>query len=170
MNTDYEKTINIRRVVTEDAPTVHNLVNSCPPLDKNSRYLYLLVCTHFNEYSMVAEHADDIVGFISAYRHPHLADTIFIWQVAVSPDYRKYGIASRMLNEIVKYSVSDGLSYLETTVTPSNTASFNMFKKLADNFNAGLSQIDYFSRTLLGKGHEKEMLIRIGPIIKTGGN
>jgi len=169
MNTDSEKAIAIHKIIKEDGPAVHRLVNSCPPLDRNSRYLYLLVCSHFDRYSVTAKKGNSLIGFISAYKHPEKEDTIFIWQVAVASEYRKYGVGSRMLHDIVSRAVSDGIFYLETTVTPSNAASFGMFKKLADAYDAGFHQSIYFPRVLLGDDHEDEVLLRIGPIIKTGG-
>ena len=168
MKIEEKSFIRISTTKRDDGPSVHNLVNLCPPLDRNSRYLYLLVCTHFDRYSMTAKGGDDLMGFVSAYRHPAYDNTIFIWQVAVAPAYRKHGIASRILYEVILRAIQDGLTYLETTVTPSNTASFNMFKKIADTFNAGLQQSICFSSELLGDNHEEEMLLRIGPLKQQG--
>ena len=36
-----------------DAKAIHALVGSCPPLDLNSTYAYLLLCAHFAETCVI---------------------------------------------------------------------------------------------------------------------
>ncbi len=74
-----------------DGPAVHTLARRCEPLDLNSPYSYLLLCTDFAATCVVAERDGDLVGFVSGYLKPADPRGLFIWQVAVSPAARGLG-------------------------------------------------------------------------------
>lgn len=84
--------IKIRQPTHLDGVSINRLVEQCPPLDKNSLYCNLLVCTHFSNTSAVAEVDGKLVGFVSGYFIPNEEKTLFIWQVAVDSviDYFYY--------------------------------------------------------------------------------
>ena len=156
--------ISIHQAATGDGAAIHALVKACPPLDLNSRYCYLLLCQQFSRYCLMAKGEGKLAGFVSAYRHPEKGDTLFVWQIAVGKDFRGRGVAGAMLQELVRRATDDGLTYIETTVTPSNEASMALFEGLAETHKAQCQKSEYFSTELLGEGHEKEMLLRIGPL------
>jgi len=159
---------NVDNAGVEDGPDIHNLVGLCPSLDQNSRYFYLLLCSHFNRYTLAAKKGKELIGFVSAYHHPKLVNTLFIWQIAVAPRYREIGIANEMVKRLIQLATRDGLSYIEATVTPSNLASLNMFKKIVNIYKTGFQQSVCFPTSLFADGHEREMLLRIGPINNKG--
>lgn len=167
MLNESDTSIKISTAKTEDAPAIHRLVEACGSLDQNSRYLYLLLCTHFSQYTLTAKASDGtLAGFASSYPHPKQKNTLFIWQVGVSPDFRKHGIGSRLIQTLISNNSESDIAYIEATVTPSNQASFNMFKKIAKSLEAEITTEVYFPKELLPPGHEEEWLIRIGPIKK----
>lgn len=148
----------------EDAPGIWNLVCSCKPLDLNSRYAYLLLCHHFADTCVVAEGDSRLLGFLSAYRPPPTPDVIFVWQVAVHADARGQGLGKRMLEELLRRSACEGVSGLETTVTPSNTASLALFRSLAKRLDTTISKAGLFPEEVFGAdAHEEEILYRVGP-------
>jgi L-2,4-diaminobutyric acid acetyltransferase len=148
----------------EDGADVHHLVAHCPPLDPNSLYCNLLQCTHFRDTSVAALQNGQMMGFISGYRVPDRDDTLFIWQVAVDDRTRGQGLASRMLLEILHRPQCQKISYLETTITPDNSASWALFRRLSEHLEASLEQTPLFKREQHFRGqHETEMLVRIGP-------
>ncbi|MBN1365787.1 MAG: diaminobutyrate acetyltransferase [Syntrophaceae bacterium] len=148
----------------KDARSVMKLIEDSPPLDVNSLYCYLLICTHFAQTSVLAEQCNETCGFISAYLHPERKDTIFVWQVVVKKNLREQGVASKMLNSILHRAYRVPLHYLETTVNPSNKSSNALFSTLAKSLNAHLVKSLLFSEDDFGgEKHEKEMLYRIGP-------
>lgn len=143
---------------------IHRLVDACRPLDLNSTYAYLLLCEHFAETCVHAEHSGRTVGFISAYRVPQRADVIFVWQVAVAEDMRGQGLARAMLRELLSRPALRGCCCLETTVSPSNEPSRRVFHGLARELRAPVTERVLFSeRDFGGEHHERETLIRIGP-------
>lgn len=144
--------------------SIHRLVTECKPLDVNSRYAYLILCEHFFDTCVIAESASALVGFVSAYHPPRHTDTIFVWQVAVSPNMRGRNVAGRMLRELLARSSARACRYLETTVSPSNTASRRLFLGLARELAAPVQETLLFGEREFGEErHEREMLIRIGP-------
>lgn len=148
----------------EDGADVHHLVAHCPPLDPNSLYCNLLQCTHFRDTSVAAFQDGRMIGFISGYRIPERNDTLFIWQVAVDDRARGQGLASRMLLEILRRPQCRQISYLETTITPDNGASWALFRRLAEHLDTFIEQTPLFKREQHFRGqHETEMLARIGP-------
>ena len=147
-----------------DGATIYELVRRSPPLDLNSRYCYLLVCDHFSETCVVAEHRSQVVGFISAYPHPKNQDTLFVWQVVVEEPMRGRGLAGAMLDHLLSRENSKA-SHMETTVTPSNRASLRFFESFADVRGAECLRLPYMVEDLFGDDvHEEEVLLRIGPL------
>jgi len=136
----------LRAPTLEDGPRIHELIAQCPPLDTNSRYCNLLQCHHFADTSIVATTAQTLMGAITGYCLPSAADTLFVWQVAVHPDYRGQGLAHAMLSHLLDRVRSRGVVQLETTITLSNTGSWSLFKGLARELAAPLNQHKLFDR------------------------
>lgn len=149
----------------EDGDEVYRLISQCPPLDVNSSYCNFLQSTHFSQTCVLARHQGEIAGFVSGYRKPAEPNTLFIWQVAVSPKYRGQGLASKMLGQLMARKALKDITAVETTITQENRPSWALFKKLdAKNGNKGeistfLDQDKHFK----GK-HDTEYLYRI-PIV-----
>lgn len=143
---------------------MRRLIEDSPPLDLNSLYCYLLLCTHFAQTSIIAEYSHDVCGFISAYVRPDQKDTLFVWQVVVKKDCRGKSIAKGMLASLLQRNHLSSLRYLETTVNPSNQSSNALFSSLATSLNTGLTKSILFSGNDFGDfSHEEEILYRIGP-------
>ncbi len=124
----------------------------------------MLVCTHFNESSVVVENDGRIVGLVSGYRDPQNPGTLFVWQVAVDASMRGGGVASRMLKALLGRESLRDIRYVETTISPSNRASQNLFRHLARELRAGITDRPCFGRELFGgEAHEDEQLYRVGP-------
>ncbi|MPY87445.1 MAG: diaminobutyrate acetyltransferase [Luteitalea sp.] len=148
-----------------DAVRVHALVDACKPLDVNSRYAYMLLCTHFAATSAIAEQGRDVVGFVSGYLEPSARAVLFIWQVAVSPSTRGRGVGKRLLQEVLNRPACRDVQYLETTITPSNEASWVLFRSVARDRHADYRQSAWFRSEDFGsEDHEEEVLLRIGPL------
>lgn len=162
---DISPAYTFRTPQASDGNAVFELVSRCQPLDENSLYCNLLQCSHFSDTSIVAEAEGQMVGFISGYRLPQQPNTLFVWQVAVDASQRGKGLASQMLENLVK-RVAD-VAYLHTTITPDNKASWNTFKRFALNLKAPLSHNVLFDKHqhFAGK-HDSEELVVIGPFTR----
>ncbi len=145
-----------------DGSAVYELITHSPPLDVNSMYCYLLQCTHFTSTSAVALNGKEIVGFISGYILPEDANTLFIWQVAVSKKARGLGLATAMLNDILDRPQCIDINILETSITESNQVSWALFRSLTKSRSAKLEKFVLFDRnTHFNDKHDTEYLARI---------
>ncbi|MEX0617567.1 MAG: diaminobutyrate acetyltransferase [Pseudohongiellaceae bacterium] len=154
----------MRKPAAEDGTALHALVQASDYLDTNSLYCYLLICTHFRETSVVAEQHGHVVGFISAYPLPEAPDTLFVWQVGVSSNARRQGIAGKMLREILQRDKCRNITQMETTVTRENEASRRLFQSLQKRMGCPLNETVMFdSRTVFNGAHDTEYLLSIGP-------
>ncbi len=153
--------LTLRPPTVEDGAAIHALVEATGVLDVNSQYAYVLIGAHHSATSVVAEEEGHLLGFIYGYRLPDRPDTLFVWQVGVDDAARGRGLATRMLKWLVERL---GVTYLETTVTPSNTPSRRLFRGFAEKLGADCEVTEGFPSNLFsGTDHEPEELFRIGP-------
>lgn len=154
--------VRLRQPRVEDGAAMWELVRASESLDLNSPYAYLLVGSHFAGTSVVAERAGEIVAFVAAYAPPGRPDTLFVWQVGVAAAARGAGLASRLLERAV---AAGGFRFLEATITPSNAASWALFRGFARRHGVACRESPCFSAAHFpGAGHEGETLVRIGPL------
>lgn len=149
----------------KDAAAIHALIDECKPLDLNSVYCYMLLTAHFSPWCVVAELEGRIVGFLSSYLKPQDPSTLFVWQVAVSPAARSLGVGRGLLEAALAQPAASAVTGLETTITPSNAASWALFRSFARRHGADCSDETMFSEKDFGPGeHEEERLLRISPL------
>ena len=160
-----QRAIEVRSPRVKDAAEIWRLVSDCGVLDVNSPYAYLLICRDFSATSLVATMAGRLVGFVAAYIPPRRPDVIFVWQIGVSPTARGQGLARSLLVELLALPACRDVTFLEATVTPSNTASRRLFESLARTFGGELYLGPGFSTDDLGTArHEPENTVRISLI------
>ncbi|TGZ18845.1 L-2,4-diaminobutyric acid acetyltransferase [Streptomyces sp. S816] len=155
----------IDRPATADGAALWRLAKDSKTLDLNSSYSYLLWCRDFAGTSAVARGADGTpVGFITGYVRPDHPDTLLVWQVAVDSAHRGHGIAAALLDGLTARLAESGVTRIETTITPGNTASERLFTSYAERHGAHLSREVLFPAELFPDGpHDSEVLYRIGP-------
>lgn len=147
-----------------DGVAIQSLVSASKPLDVNSTYAYLLLCSHFADTCVHAQQDGRTVGFASAYRPPHSPEVVFVWQVAVAQELRGQGLGKAMLRELIGRRALRDCRYLETTVAPSNERSRRMFQSLAQELGAPVEEgVLFEEEDFGGDRHERETLLRIGP-------
>lgn len=61
----------------DDGARIWELARDISVLDLNSAYSYLMLCKYFPDTCVVAEHKDQIIGFVTAFRLPKQPVTIF---------------------------------------------------------------------------------------------
>ncbi|MEU6808573.1 diaminobutyrate acetyltransferase [Streptomyces sp. NPDC046831] len=136
-------------------------------LDLNSSYSYLLWCRDFAATSVVARGADGLpVGFVTGYVRPDRPHTLLVWQVAVDSAYRGRGLAARLLDALTaRVAAERGLTVVETTITPGNTASERLFTSFAARHGVAVAREVLFAAEQFPDGpHDPEVLYRIGPL------
>lgn len=144
----------------EDAAEMWNIANETS-LDLNSSYSYLMMAELFSETCLVVEDNDKIVAFTTAFEFKKSPDTLFVWQIAVLPKYRKEKLAQRMLQKLVKSTKS---KYIQATIEEANIASFSLFESLANKFEAKFQRQQGFDEDHFPDDHNSETMIKVGPI------
>lgn len=160
----------LRHPTSQDALAVAELIKNCPPLDMNSLYCNLLQCTHFSNYSILAEYDGQLVGSVTGYPLPEQPDVLFIWQVAVLEQARSQGLARHMLQHLLARAHHSQLRYIETTITADNHASWQLFKGWAHSCGwEQHKQLLFDSQHDFGGTHPSEYVLRLGPISGSAG-
>ncbi|MEV6837491.1 diaminobutyrate acetyltransferase [Streptomyces sp. NPDC051133] len=157
----------IDRPAVTDGAALWRLAKDSKTLDLNSSYSYLLWCRDFAGTSAVARGADgEPVGFVTGYVRPDRPGTLLVWQVAVDSAHRGHGIAAALLDGLTaRLAAERGITDVETTITPGNTASERLFTSFAARHGAQVGREVLFSADLFPDGpHDPEVLYRIGPL------
>lgn len=157
--------LTFRKPKDTDGYAVHDLIQNCPPLDQNSVYAYLLLCTHHADTCVIVENDGVPVGFLSGYIPPGEEDTLFVWQVAVCSEARGLGLATHMLNEILSRPEMEHINQIKTTITRDNKASWRLFESFAESVDANCTNEVMFCRKEHFAGRFKtEHLVTIKPL------
>lgn len=150
-----------------DGVALHQLAVDSQGLDVNSEYAYLLPGMHHADTSVMAEVDGSPAGFITGYPIPNQPgspeERLFIWQVAVHPSFRRQGLARAMLKSLLARPANAHVRFIETTITPSNKASNQLFEWLTRELDTGMEPISTLAPHLFPSSHEAETLFRIGP-------
>ncbi|MCS0603224.1 diaminobutyrate acetyltransferase [Streptomyces sp. LP11] len=157
----------IDRPAVDDGAALWRLAKDSEKLDLNSSYSYLLWCRDFAGTSAVARGADgEPVGFVTGYMRPDRPDTLLVWQVAVDGAHRGLGIAAKLLDALTaRLAAERGVTEVETTITPGNTASERLFTSFATRHGARVEREVLFGAEHFPDGpHDPEVLYRIGPL------
>lgn len=161
------RTIYFRQPNENDGSEMFRIVEESKVLDVNSSYSYLMWSKYFHETSIVAECEDKVIGFVSGFIQPTSLDTLFVWQVAVDPEYRGLGLATKLIEQLLDHLRDNDVNYLEATVTPSNIPSSKLFKGIAEKHDTECSVFECFSKDQFpDPSHEAELTYRIGPFSK----
>ncbi|MDW4498743.1 diaminobutyrate acetyltransferase [Sulfitobacter sp. D35] len=140
-----ETEIMLRTPTAEDGSLVWQLVRDCKPLDENSMYCNVIQCDHFGDTCVLAEMDNQPVGWISAYIRPDDPETLFVWQVAVSPLARGRGLGRKMLLDLVGRDACAGVTQIQTTITRDNNASWGLFTGFAERHGADMEREAHFT-------------------------
>ncbi|MCG5548701.1 diaminobutyrate acetyltransferase [Halorhodospira halochloris] len=148
----------------DDGAAIHSVVQRTGVLDVNSCYLYLLLSSEFADTCVVAEEDEHLIGFVTGFCPPKRPYSIFLWQIGVDPNAQGKGLGKRLLRAFLDSPGAAQATTLETTISPSNTASQRLFEAIARERGATVSTSEYFREDHFPAGHEAEELYRIAPI------
>ena len=154
--------VRLRKPTVADGSEVWALIGTCKPLDENSMYFNLIQCDHFADTCILAEREGQIVGWISGHIPPEKPETLFVWQVAVSPEARGLGLAGRMLRALFDRPELADVTRIETTITRDNKPSWGLFRAFARKRGGSLTHAPHFDKTAHFDGqHATEYLVEI---------
>ncbi|WP_442945648.1 diaminobutyrate acetyltransferase [Nocardia sp. SSK8] len=147
-----------------DGAQLWRIARDSQVLDVNSSYAYLLWCRDFAASSLIAEINGHAAGFVIGYVRPEVPDTLFVWQIAVDAEFRGRGLAAGILHALLDSVADAGITTLETTISPGNTASQALFSAVARERGAQLRVVSLFEENDFPDSHEAEQLYVISPV------
>lgn len=160
-----QQNVSLQHPDASEGAGMWELVKETGVLDLNSAYLYLMMGHYYGQTCLVAKKNDQVRGFVMGFIPPGRENCYFLWQVGVSVTARGQGLATRMIQHLLKQPACKNVRYLETTITPSNAASRKLFQGLARRWDAKLKIQTGFDASLFPHhaAHESEDLFSIGP-------
>lgn len=150
--------LEFRAPTVADGKRIWEIAHDSRVLDTNSSYAYVLWCHDFSATSIVADSGGRAVGFVTGYRKPEQPDVLMVWQVAVDHDHRGRGIAAHLLTALFERCASQGVTSLQTTISPDNVASQRLFAAVADRLGLTLSRVPLFAAEDFVDSHQPEDL------------
>lgn len=135
----------VRLGLQNDGALLWEIARDAGGIDLNSPYAYMMLCRNFPSTVAVAEVYGQPAGFVTAHRIPERPEVLFVWQIAVLKRFRGLGIAQRLLEGLVASPACRTVRTLETTVTPSNSASQALFTRFAKARGAAVDIHDGFA-------------------------
>lgn len=122
-----------------------------------------MTCDYFADTCAVAEQDHEIAGFVTGFITPNDPRTLFIWQIAVAETVRGKGLATSLVDFVLKQEVCSHVTQLEMTISPSNKSSLSLFQKITKNYNGVLNVNgkNYAPELFPGKSHEAEIGYRL---------
>jgi ribosomal-protein-alanine N-acetyltransferase len=142
----------IRDCHRDDLEKINELERNCFP---NSPALPMVALVQyfdlFQKTFVVAEAMETVVGFAIAGTCSMNSQSAWILDAAVRSEYRKLGIASAMLEELVDRLKQGGVLNVKATVSPTNAGSRRMLEKCG--FQTTREIDEYF-----GKGESRLFL------------
>ncbi|WP_405800235.1 diaminobutyrate acetyltransferase [Streptomyces sp. NBC_01506] len=179
VRSEFTRSFRIDAPRVEDGAAIWRIARDSQVLDLNSSYSYLLWCRDFAATSVVARdttsgHHDAArsaadgapIAFVTGYIRPERPEALVVWQVAVDRAHRGKGLAGTLLDALTRRVTEEqGITSVETTVTPDNVASDRMFQAYSERHGATLEREVLFDGGLFpDTGHQPEVLYRIGPL------
>ncbi len=121
-----------RNMKKEDKPQIISITHEgAPYITEYKDYIYWLASTIFQKYSFVAEENEKIYGFVTVLPEPG-ENVLFVWQLGVAKAMRGKHIGYHLLQNVWNCAEKGGYKGLITSIEPGNVASYNTFKKIAD--------------------------------------
>jgi L-2,4-diaminobutyric acid acetyltransferase len=95
---------------------------------------------------------------------PNSDNTLFIWQVAVSPKARGMGLGKAMIMDILTRGYED-IHNIHTTITEDNGPSWGMFASLARDLGGAKmsNRLLFDSEKHFAGRHDNEIILELGP-------
>ncbi|MFG1796586.1 diaminobutyrate acetyltransferase [Nocardia sp. NPDC049149] len=156
-------TVILRAPRVADGAQMWRIAKNSTVLDTNSSYAYLMWSRDFARTSVVAERNGRIVGYVIGFIRPEAPDTLFVWQVAVHPRQQGRGTGGHLLHTLLNNVAAQGVSKLETTISPDNAASIALFTSVARRRNARITKRPFFAAGVFPDSHAPEDLYLIAP-------
>ncbi len=118
----------IRNFNETDIQQAVNLLNDCRPyVFAHNEYLYWMLAEYYNSTSFVCYDSGSVIGFVSGLLSADKS-TVFVWQLCIHPNYRRKGIANRLLKSVLDVVVANNIQSIQLSMAQENAASYKLFE------------------------------------------
>lgn len=117
--------IELCSIGTEDGPVVRKLAADCTTLDLHTPYTYWVICNFFGGVGSLLKEDGKPVGYIM---NLISGEKFFIWQIGVLGEYRRRGLATRLIDASVSHARRKGAREILVTIAAENQASYRTFQ------------------------------------------
>ena len=127
---------NILELKNEDVLMVAEIEKECFSKPWSEKAIKAVINDDLSHF-IVAKIGNEVVGYGGMYS---VMGEGYIYNIAVKRKYRKFGIGTNIVNELVNYSKIKSLNFLSLEVRKSNTPAINLysncgFKKIGNRKN-----------------------------------
>ena len=127
---------NILKLKNEDVLMVAEIEKECFSKPWSEKAIKTAINDDLSHF-IVAKIGNEVVGYGGMYS---VMGEGYIYNIAVKRKYRKFGIGTNIVNELVNYSKIKSLNFLSLEVRKSNTPAINLysncgFKKIGNRKN-----------------------------------
>jgi len=111
----------IRKPEIKDAVVLRNLEINSSVLEVDSIHCFINFCKHSRDTSLILEESNRILGFIFGNLDSNESNTIFIHQIFIEPEYRRKGLATFMLFNLLSLIQTKKIDSLKTIIFKNDT-------------------------------------------------
>ena len=104
-----------------------------------------LFFVHFRQTSFVAEHGDDIVGFLIGLASQTFPDEAYIHFVGVHPEYRKKGLGQTLYDRFFEKAKALGCTRVRCVTSPVNRGSVAFHLRMGFSMEPSEKTVDGIS-------------------------
>ena len=127
----------IQNVSETDHCILRHLASECGSLDVHTHYTYWVMCKYFGSNSFILYEGMEPIGYIMALE---TADTVFIWQVGILPEYRHLKLSHELYDAVFKVAKNKGKD-VELSIAPDNRASYGAFESYCNGCDISFEKI-----------------------------
>lgn len=131
----------IRTLKKGDSEGIRKLVEKCEPfVVAHNLYVYWILENYYPHTSFVSGEEKKIIGFLGAMPATDKG-CIFLWQICVHPDYRRGGIAYKLIKALLDVQKEFKIKHIQFSITDENEASKRMFGAYAERNNLKMVEL-----------------------------
>lgn len=120
--------LTIREAKISDLDTVHSIELTCFGQDAYGPALLQIYQMVSPNTFLVAEHEGNVIGYVIGTLEAR--DKGHVVSIGVHPNYRKRGVATALLNEVISRFNARGVKIVKLEVRVSNLPAINLYRKL----------------------------------------
>ena len=122
--------VSIRSATVKDIEHIISLISANKSvLIPHAHSVYWSFINFYPAMNVVAEKDGEIIGWCGGIKPDNAAG--FIWQIFVSEDHRRKGLAAQMVQKVMSDNYADGVKVMQLAIARDNEPSINLFSKLA---------------------------------------